>query len=83
MSYSARRHLAPTMAILSNQGLTPNMGREVDHLPTWDNDQPNGPVHTVGEFRSTTVGDLIKEKLGHPRLDTHTRLTLGRVVVED
>ncbi len=83
MSYSARRHLAPTMAILSNQGLTPKMGKETDHLHTWGDDQPNGPVHTVGNFRSTTIGDLIKEKISTSFPDTHTRLTRGGVVVED
>lgn len=83
MSKNARRHIAPVTAILSNEGAGPGMLGVGGYTHIGVGDQlPNGPVHTVGEFRSTTIGDLIRDKI--PTFpDTRTRLAHGYAVVED
>ena len=83
MSKKARRHIAPITAILSNEGAGPGMLEVGGHTYIDVGDQlPNDTVHTVGEFRSTTIGDLIKDKF--PTFpDTRTRLVRGYAVVED
>ena len=84
MSLRARRHIAPPMSILSNQGCTPKMGREVDHLPTWADDQPNSGdlVHMVEGSRPRTIGDLIVEKSDHSHRIEQTRPGRGESLAD-